>query len=94
MFDPEFLLNYLLAERRSVRCRAQVYAPQRELLHWSSRRRRPDDIGGWTTSFCTTSVGILAPNRETSSGCTAAAAAFKQTDETDFDETDIYEPWL
>ena len=27
-------------------------------------------------------------------GCTAAAAAFKQTDETDFDETDIYEPWL
>ena len=45
-------------------------------------------------SFCTTSVGILALNRETSSGCTAAAAAFKQTDETDFDETDIYEPWL
>ena len=29
-----------------------------------------------------------------SSGRTAAAAAFKQTDETDFDETDIYEPWL
>ena len=29
-----------------------------------------------------------------SSGCTAAAAAFKQTDETDIDEPDIYEPWL
>ena len=45
-------------------------------------------------SFCTTSVGILALNRETSSGCTAAAAAFKQTDETDIDEPDIYELWL
>ena len=45
-------------------------------------------------SSCTTSVGILAPNRETSSRCTAAAAAFKQTDETDIDKADIYEPWL
>ena len=37
-------------------------------------------------------MGILALNRETSSGCTAAAAAFKQTDEADFFEMDIYEP--
>ena len=40
------------------------------------------------------SVGILALNREMSSGCTAAAAAFKQTDETNYNEMDIYEQWL
>ena len=39
-----------------------------------------------------TSASILALNRETSPRCTAAAAAFKQTDETDFFEMDIYEP--
>ena len=90
----EFLLNYLLVERRSHRFRAQVLAPQRQLPEWSSRRRWPDDIGGWTVSSCTTSVGILALNTETSSGCTAAAAAIKQTEETEIFEVDFYEPIL